>query len=362
MGHADLLRVARVGLVAVADQHCLAGLLEPQRLLYVLVPARLEEREAHLVVLAIDRPEVRRVHLARPGAPGLDRRLVHRLDAAGADRRELRLVDGLEQLRALLHQLRQPWPAELEARRDQPLVLPVQRKLPRELVHQQPDDEAHIGAAALDDAQWCRRAVQRLRVVALDHRAHVLQDHVAAGSLRQAVAGLLADHLVLVGTELLRLGVGHLDRDHRHLAVVEERRVRTVVGEVAARPAPRVRGHLMLAGIAARRHGQVLPEHLAQVHLLRIGHRHKALALAAEQLALEPLELPFQRLDLLLVLIDHAVLGLQQPRDVLRIECGHLGGIEHSLGLRDRHGRSSYRGRVVVSTVFDLIARAAISL
>ena len=54
--------------------------------------------------------------------------------------------------------------------------------------------------------------------------------------------------------------------------------------------------------------------------------------------------------------------GLQQPRDVLRIECGHLGGIKHSLGLRDRHGRSSYRGRVVVSTVLNLIARVSISL
>ena len=118
----------------------------------------------------------------------------------------------------------------------------------------------------------------------------------------------------------------------------------------------------MLAGSAARRHGQVLSEHLAQVHLLRIGHRHEALALRAEQLALEPLDLPFQRLDLLLVLIDHAVLGLQQARDVLRIECGHRGGIEHSLGLRDRHGRSSYRGRVALSTVFDLIVRASISL
>ena len=215
--HADLLRVARVGLVAVAEQHRAAWLLEPQRLLHVLVPTRLEEREAHFVVLAVDRPEVRRLHLARPGAPGFDGRLVHRLDAAGTDRGELGLVDGLEQLRALLYELGQPRPAELEARRDEPLVLAVQRKVPRELVDQQPGDEAHIGAAALDDAHRRRRTVQRLRLPQLDQRAHVLEHDIAARALRQAVAGLLADDLVVLGAEVLHFGVGHLDRDHRHL-------------------------------------------------------------------------------------------------------------------------------------------------
>jgi hypothetical protein len=101
---------------------------------------------------------------------------------------------------------------------------------------------------------------------------------------------------------------------------------------------------------------------LTQVHLLRIGQRREALALTAEELALEPLDLVLQRLHSLLELIDRGVLGHQHARDVLRIERGHLGGIEHSLGLRERHGRSSYRARAVVSTVFHRIARTSISL
>jgi len=99
------------------------------------------------------------------------------------------------------------------------------------------------------------------------------------------VAGLLADHLVLLGRESLGFGVGDLDREHRHLARVEERGAGAVVGEVTARLAPRVRGHLLLARAVARGHGQVLSEDLTQVHLLRIGQRREALALAAEELA-----------------------------------------------------------------------------
>ena len=55
------------------------------------------EREAHLIELAVDRPEVAGVHLAVAGASGLDRRLVHGLDAARADRGVLRLVDRRQQ-------------------------------------------------------------------------------------------------------------------------------------------------------------------------------------------------------------------------------------------------------------------------
>jgi len=99
--------------------------VQAQRLLDVLVATRLEMREAHFVVLAVDRPEVRRLHLACARAPGLDRRLVHCLDAAGFDGGELRLVDRLQQLRGLLHELRQPGAAQVEAGGHQALVLPV---------------------------------------------------------------------------------------------------------------------------------------------------------------------------------------------------------------------------------------------
>jgi hypothetical protein len=96
--------------------------VQAQRLLDMFVAARLEVREADLVELAVDRPEVGRLHLARARLAGLDRRLVHRDDAPGADRRQLGVVDRLEQLRCLLHELRQPGPAQVEARVDhQPL-------------------------------------------------------------------------------------------------------------------------------------------------------------------------------------------------------------------------------------------------
>jgi hypothetical protein len=66
--------------------------------------------------------------------------------------------------------------------------------------------------------------VDRLRVAALDDRAHVLEDHVAARALRQAVADLLADHLELLGGEALDLGVGERDGLDRDARLVEEQR------------------------------------------------------------------------------------------------------------------------------------------
>jgi hypothetical protein len=269
--------------------------VHPERLVHVLVAARLEVREAHLVEFAVHRPEVGRLHLARSGPPGLDRRLVDRLDAAGADRLELRLVDRLQQRRGLLHELRQPRPAEPKARIHQPLVLAVQRQVPGELVHQHAGDQAHVGTAALDHARGRRRAVQRAGVATLDHRAHVLQHDVRARALRQAMADLVAYDLVVLARLALRLGVRDLDGVHRHLGLVEERRTGRVVGEVAARPAPLVRGNLLRGLGRSHRH---LAQHLAQMHLLRVGLADPALALGTEQLALEPLELALQQLDL----------------------------------------------------------------
>jgi hypothetical protein len=192
--------------------------------------------------------------------------------------------------------LRQPGPAEREPRIEQALVLAIQRQVVAELVDQQPDDEAHVSAAAFDDAHRRRRAVQGLRVQTLDYGAYVLQHHEAARALRQAVADLLADDLVLLGRKALRLGVGNLDGLHRHFGRVEERRVAALISEVAAELAARVRGHraggLRLLG----GRDQVL-QHLPQVHLQRVGFRGEALALLAEQLALEPVELVLQRDD-----------------------------------------------------------------
>jgi hypothetical protein len=195
---------------------------QPERLFDVLVAARLKVREADFVELAVDRPEVCRLHLAAAGLASLDRGLIHRDDPPGPDRGQLRLVDGFEQSRGLLHELRQPGAAQVEARVDQALVLTVQRQMPAELVHQHAGDEADVGATALDDTGGRRRAMQGLGVAALDHGPHILQHHEASRTLGQAVADLLADDLVLLGAQPGGLGVGHRDGLDGHLGLVEE--------------------------------------------------------------------------------------------------------------------------------------------
>jgi hypothetical protein len=58
--------------------------------------------------------------------------------------------------------------------------------------------EADIGAAAVDDTGPSRRAGQGLGVAPLDHRPHILEDHIAAGALCRAMADLLANNFVVV--------------------------------------------------------------------------------------------------------------------------------------------------------------------
>jgi hypothetical protein len=107
-------------------------------------------------------------------------------------------MDRLEQPNGTLHQLRKPHAAHLDAGIAQALVLSIQRQVVRELIDHHPGDEAHVRPAALDHPSGRRRARQRQGVAALDQRAHILEDHVAARPLRQAMAHLLADHLELV--------------------------------------------------------------------------------------------------------------------------------------------------------------------
>lgn len=91
-------------------------------------------REANLVALAVDRPEIGLLHLAGARPAGLDRHLVHRLDTAGPYRLELRIADRFEQRHGRLHQLRQPGPADADALIVKPAVLAVQRQVVVELV------------------------------------------------------------------------------------------------------------------------------------------------------------------------------------------------------------------------------------
>jgi hypothetical protein len=97
-----------------------------------------------------------------------------------------------------LHQLRQPGAADVDAGIAQALVLPVQRQVECKLVDHHAGDEAPIGTAAIDDARRRWRTGQGLRVAPLDHRPHILEDHVAARALCQAMAHLLANDLVVV--------------------------------------------------------------------------------------------------------------------------------------------------------------------
>jgi len=263
-------------------------------------------------MFTVNRPEVAGLHLATTAQAGLDRGLVHRDDAAGTDRIELRRVDGFEQLCRLLHQLCQPRPAGLEAGLLQALVLAVQRQVPAELVQQHASNEADVGTAALDDARRRARTVQGLCVAALDHRAHVLEHDKAARALRQTVADLLTDDLVLLGRQTLCLRVGDLNDLHRHLGLVEERR----------RRCPLMGGNDLGGVVLIARRCQIAQQ-LSEVHLLRIDRSHKALALVAEDLALEPLDLAFELLDL-------RGLALQQLRYLPRPERGHRGGIWNS--------------------------------
>ena len=325
---AGLLGVARVRLVAVTQQHRARRATQAQGLLDMLVAARLEVREADFVVIAVDRPEERCLHLAAAGLAGLDRRLVHRDDVARADRVQLRLVDRLEQLRGLLHELGQPGTAEVEAGIDKTLVLAIQRQVPAELVQHHADDEAHVGAAAFDDAHGGRRAVQRLRVAALDHRAHILEHDKAAGALREAVADLLADDLVLLRRQALSLGAGHDDGLDGHLGLVEERRADAVVGKVFAGLAALVRRHVGARIRPLGRHRQFAHD-FAEVHLLCIVRRREAFALATKHLTFEPLHLALEFVDL-------RGLRLQDPSDLRGLEAGHLHGIRDA-GRGGRH-------------------------
>ena len=99
----------------------------------------------------------------------------------------------------MLSELGQPRPGDGDAGIGQALVLAVERQGVGELVDQHSGNKAHVGAATFDDPDRRGRADDCLRVVALDDRANVFEDHVAARALRQAMADFLADHFVLLG-------------------------------------------------------------------------------------------------------------------------------------------------------------------
>ena len=137
--------------------------------------------------------------------------------------------------------------------------------------------------------------MDRLRLSALEHRAHVLEDDVAAGTLCQAVGDLLADDLELPSLGTLEFRRPQLDRFDRDAALIEKRNALGLLGGRIARSRPtRVAGDLALLGWR-------LPlgrgEHLCERELLGILQHAQPLALGAEEIALEPLDPMLQGLD-----------------------------------------------------------------
>src|SRR5208283_1524743 len=182
-------------------------------------------------------------------------------------------------------------------------VLAVQRQMERELVDRHAGQETDVGPAAVNDAGGCRRARQDLGVAPLDARAHVFQDHVGAGPLRQAVADLLTDDfkvgLIKAGDFGVRYG-NHLDGN---LRLIEEwhRLVATLARNLRF-------GFTLMRRHAALPAGQRLvwevAEVLAQGTLDRIRRGNAAFALLAEDLALEPRELATQLNDFLVFVVQ----------------------------------------------------------
>ena len=127
------------------------------------------------------------------------------------------------------------------------------------------------------------------------HRAQVLEYDVAGPALGQSTAALLADPLERVRVFADRLGIGQYDRFDRHAAAVEERALLVRAGVTQSDAA-------VMAGDGSRldrRRRWDITDDLAERELARIGLKVNTLALLAEQLALEPLELVGQAFDFL---------------------------------------------------------------
>jgi hypothetical protein len=103
----------------------------------------------------------------------------------------------------LLGDLRQPRPADGETGVGEALVLAIQRQVVGELVDQQAGDEAHVRPAAVDDGARRRRADERLAGPDLHHGPPILDEDVTPRLLRQTVALLVTDDLVVFGREAI---------------------------------------------------------------------------------------------------------------------------------------------------------------
>jgi hypothetical protein len=245
---------------------------------------------APVVGVAPDRPEVASLELARALAARLDGGLVHRLDPAGADGCELCRDDGGQQQCHGQDLLGEPLAADLYPGGQQTLVLAIQRQVVEKFVDDQAGEEADIGAPALQHARRGGGTGQGRGVLDLDDRSHVLEYHIAARALGEAVGDLLGNDLVGLGGQPGDRGVGHIDGLYRHpLGIEEQRRLRALafgLGRAAA-----LVGGDRLGRQRSRRRGA---QPLAQGHLLGWGLDVAPLGLLAEELALKPGDLAFK--------------------------------------------------------------------
>jgi len=145
------------------------------------------------------------------------------------------------------------------------------------------------------------------------------------------MAGLLADHLVLVRRQPGNLRVGDMDDFDRHFRFIEEQ------ARFVARISSAAMHAAAMGGNEAgrfRRRGFVLFGHLAQAHLLGDAEQ-PLLALLAEDLAAEPVDLMLERFVLLLQL----QVGTGQIDDLLGLPVGGFGQAGQGRRGRRLYGR-----------------------
>src|SRR5208282_5536893 len=166
-------------------------------------------------------------------------------------------------------------------------MLPIERQVPGELIHQQPRDEADIRSALLQNPGRRRQGEDLRAALELDHRPPILQDLVGPRALRDPVSHLLADDLVLIRWVPLDVLVHQSDGADRNSRLVEELQFLAALGAVALNRASGMRGDTLafLDALGRDREG------LAQMQLRGVRLWREALALLAKDLATEPLEL-----------------------------------------------------------------------
>ncbi len=101
-------------------------------------------------------------------------------------------------------------------------MLAIQWQVVGKFVNQQSGDEADVGPAALNDTGRRVGADQCLVTLELDYRPAILDHHVATRPLRQAIAVLVADDLVVLGREAFDFRRGELDDFDWDAVLVEE--------------------------------------------------------------------------------------------------------------------------------------------